>query len=101
MTKPGLFVALEAKVGKEKQLATFLRDALPLVEAEPNTASWFAIQMSLSRFGIFDTFPDENGREAHLSGGVAKALMANAPDLLEKPPSIEKIEILVEKLPNR
>lgn len=101
MTKLGLFVALEAKAGKEQQLATFLRDALPLVEAEPNTAAWFAIQMSPSKFGIFDTFPDENGREAHLSGRVAKALMANAPDLLVKPPSIEKIAILAEKLPDR
>lgn len=99
MTKPGLFVVLEAKAGKEAQLAAFLKNALSLVEAEPKTATWFAIQMSPSKFGIFDTFPDEIGREAHLSGQVAKALLANAPDLLAKAPSIEKIEVLAEKLP--
>ena len=98
MTKLGLFVALEAKAGKEKQLAAFLKNALPLVEAEPKTASWFAIKMSPTKFGIFDTFSDETGREAHLSGEVAKALMANAPDLLVKAPSIEKLEVLAEKL---
>lgn len=101
MTKLGLFVALEAKVGKEAQLAAFLKNALPLVESEPNTASWFAIQMSASKFGIFDTFQDEVGREAHLSGEVAKALMAHARELLVKAPTIEKLEVLAEKLPNR
>ncbi|BDV36614.1 hypothetical protein SS37A_41440 (plasmid) [Methylocystis iwaonis] len=98
MAKLGLFVALEAKAGKEQQLAAFLKNALPLVEAEPATASWFAIQMGPSKFGIFDTFPDEIGREAHLSGEVAKALMARAPDLLAKAPSIEKLDVLAEKL---
>ncbi|WP_425272279.1 putative quinol monooxygenase [Methylocystis parvus] len=101
MTKLGLLVTLEAKVGKEQELAGFLKDALPLVDAEPNTTAWFAIQMSASKFGIFDAFPDENGREAHLSGEVAKALMANAADLLVGPPSIEKISVLADKLPNR
>ncbi|WP_036279792.1 putative quinol monooxygenase [Methylocystis sp. ATCC 49242] len=100
MAKLGLFVALEAKAGKEQQLAAFLKNALPLVEAEPATASWFAIQIGPSKFGIFDTFPDEIGREAHLSGEVAKALMARASDLLAKAPSIEKLEVLAEKLPN-
>lgn len=101
MTTLGLFVALEAKAGKEEQLAAFLKNALPLVEAEPNTATWFAIRMSPSKFGIFDTFRDEAGREAHLSGEIAKALLANAPDLLAKAPSIEKIQVLAEKLPKR
>jgi quinol monooxygenase YgiN len=101
MTKLGLFVALEAKAGKERHLAAFLKNALPLVEAEPKTASWFAIQMSPSKFGIFDTFSDEKGREAHLSGEVAKALMANAPDLLVRAPSIEKLEVLAEKVTAR
>ena len=100
MAKLGLFVALEAKAGKEQQLAAFLRNALPLVEAEPATVSWFAIQIGPSKFGIFDTFPDEVGREAHLSGEVAKALMARAVDLLAGAPSIEKLEVLAEKLPN-
>jgi quinol monooxygenase YgiN len=100
MANPGLFVALEAKAGKEQQLADFLRNALPLVEAEPATASWFAIQISPSKFGIFDTFSDEAGREAHLAGEVAKALMGRAADLLADTPSIEKLEVLAEKLPN-
>lgn len=99
MTKLGLFVALEAKAGQEEQLATFLRNALPLVEAEPKTAAWFAIQLAPSKFGIFDTFSDEDGREAHLSGEVARALMGRASDLLATAPSIEKLEILAEKLP--
>jgi quinol monooxygenase YgiN len=99
MTKLGLFVALEAKTGQEEHLAAFLRNALPLVEAEPKTASWFAIQLAPSKFGIFDTFLDEEGREAHLSGEVAKALMGRMSDLLATPPSIEKLEVLAEKMP--
>jgi quinol monooxygenase YgiN len=99
MAKFGLYVALEAKAGKETELATFLSGALPLVEAEPATTAWFALRMGPSRFGIFDAFADEAGREAHLAGAVAKALMAKAPELLAKPPSIEKIEVLADKLP--
>ena len=76
MTKLGLLVTLEAKAGKEMQLANFLTGALPLIEAEPETTAWFAIQMGPSTFGIFDAFADERGRGAHLSGEVAKALMA-------------------------
>jgi quinol monooxygenase YgiN len=100
VTKLGLLVALEAQPGKEMQLANFLTGALPLVEAEAETTAWFAIQMGPSTFGIFDAFPDESGREAHLSGEIAKALMAKARDLLAKPPSIEKVDILANKLPN-
>lgn len=99
MTKLGLLVTLEAKPGKEMQLANFLIDALALVEAEPDTAAWFAIRIGPSTFGVFDAFRDEKGREAHLSGEVATALLANAPELLAKPPSIEKITILADKLP--
>ncbi|RTL79120.1 MAG: antibiotic biosynthesis monooxygenase [Hyphomicrobiales bacterium] len=101
MAKLGLFVALEAKAGKEQQLADFLRNALPLVEAEPATASWFAIQISRSKFGIFDTFSNEAGREAHLAGEVAKALRGRAAHLLAGGPSIEKLDVLAQKLPNR
>ena len=101
MTNLGLFVVLEAKPGKEMQLKNFLIGALPLVEAEPDTTAWFAIRIGPSTFGIFDAFSDETGREAHLSGEVAKALMANAPELLATPPSIEKIDVLAEKLPIR
>ena len=99
MSNLGLLVTLEAKPGKEVELKEFLTSALPLVEAEPETIAWFAIRLGPSTFGIFDAFPNERGREAHLSGAVAKALMAKAPELLAKPPSIEKIDILAEKAP--
>ena len=99
MTKLGLYVALEAKTGKEAELAAFLTGALPLVEAEPATTAWFALRMGPSSFGIFDAFADEAGREAHLAGEVAKALMAKASELLAKPPSINKIDVLADKLP--
>jgi len=100
MTNLGLYVALEAKPGKEAQLADFLIGALPAVEAETETKAWFAMRMGPSSFGIFDAFSDEKGREAHLSGAVAKALMAKAPELLAKDPSIERIDILADKLPH-
>jgi quinol monooxygenase YgiN len=100
MTNLALYVQLEAKPGKEKQLADFLTGALPMVEGEPNTTAWFAMKMGPSTFGIFDAFPDEEGREAHLSGDVAKALMAKAPELLAQAPSIHKIDILADKLPH-
>ena len=99
MSNLGLLVTLEAKPGKEMELKEFLIGALPLVDAEPETTSWFAIQLAPSTFGIFDTFRDERGREAHLSGAVAKALMAKAAELLAKPPAIEKIDVLAEKPP--
>jgi len=94
-----LFVRLEAKAGKEAELEEFLRGGLALVQQEPATSSWFGIRLGPTTFGIFDTFPDEAGRQAHLSGEVAKALMSIAPDLLAAPPSIEKAEILAAKLP--
>lgn len=99
MVSVALFVQLEAKPGKEDELAEFLRSALPLVDAEPATTAWFAIQMGPSTFGIFDAFPDDAGRDAHLSGKVAEALMAKAPDLLALAPSIDKIGVLAAKLP--
>jgi quinol monooxygenase YgiN len=68
------------------------------VEAEPETTAWFAIRMNQTVFGIFDVFADEHGRQAHLSGRVAEALMAKAPDLLAKPPAIEKIDVIAAKL---
>lgn len=99
MTKKALFVRLEAKFGTERSLAQFLQGALPLAQAEPATTVWFAIQMGPSTFGIFDAFPDELGRQAHLSGPIATELMAKAPDLLARPPSIEQADILAAKLP--
>lgn len=93
-----LFVKLEAKPGKEQEVEQFLRAGLPLVEAEPGTTAWFGIRMGPSTFGIFDAFPGDAERQAHLSGKVAAALMANAPDLLSQPPSIEKVDVLAAKL---
>jgi len=99
MVKVALYVQLDAKPGKENDVENFLRGALPIVEQEPATIAWFAIRMGPSTFGIFDAFPDDAGRQAHLSGKVAAALMAKAPELLAKAPVIEKIDILAAKLP--
>lgn len=99
MTNLALYVQLEAKPGKEKQLADFLTSARSLVEAEPATTAWFAMQMGPATFGIFDAFDDETGREAHLAGEVAKALLAKAPELLANTPQIHKIDVLADKLP--
>ena len=99
MVRVALFVRLEAKPGKEKEVETFLKGGLPIVEQEPATTAWFGIRLGPSTFGIFDAFPDEAGREAHLQGRVAAALMAKASELLAKPPSIEKVDVLAAKLP--
>ena len=98
MVKTGLFVRLEAKAGKEAEVESFLRSALPIVESEPATTAWFAIRLGPSTFGIFDVFPDEAGRQAHLTGRVAAALMAKAGELFSKPPNIEKLDVLESKL---
>ncbi len=99
MVNVALWVRLEAKPGKEAEVESFLRGGLAVVEQEPATIAWFAIRMGSSTFGIFDVFPDDAGRQAHLSGQVAAALMAKAPDLLAQPPKIEKIDVLAAKLP--
>lgn len=99
MVKVALFVRLEAKPGKEAELENFLRGGLPLVEQEPATLAWFGIRLGPATFGIFDVFPDESGRQAHLSGKVAAALMAKAPELLARAPVIEKADVLAAKLP--
>jgi quinol monooxygenase YgiN len=97
MEKVALLAWLQAKPGMEQELADFLKSALPLAEAETGTVSWYAWQIDDSIFGIFDTFEAEEGREAHLSGQIAAALMANADRLLAKPPVIEKLNILAAK----
>jgi quinol monooxygenase YgiN len=99
MTKYSLYVRLEAKPGKEQEVADFLVSALPLVNQEPETIVWFALRMSPNVFGIFDAFPNEQGRDAHLSGEVAKALMAKASDLFATAPEIHKVDVLADKLP--
>ena len=99
MVKVALFVRLEAKPGKEKEVENFLLGGLPIVQEEPATTVWFGIRLGPSTFGIFDAFPDEAGRQAHLTGRVAAALMAQAGDLFATPPSIEKVDVLASKLP--
>jgi quinol monooxygenase YgiN len=99
MVKVALYVRLDAKPGKEAEVEKFLKDGLSVVQQEPATTAWFAIKMGPSTFGIFDAFPDEAGRQAHLTGKVAAALMAKAPELLATPPKIEKIDVLAAKLP--
>jgi quinol monooxygenase YgiN len=99
MLKLALFVRLEAKKGKENDVAQFLEKGLQLANQEATTPLWFALKLGPSTFGVFDAFADETGRQNHLNGPIAKALMANAPDLLSAPPSIEQVEILGAKLP--
>lgn len=90
---------LEAKPGKEAEVESFLRGGLPIVQDEPDTTAWFALRLGPSTFGIFDAFPHEAGRKAHLAGRVAAALMAQASTLLAQPPSIEMVDVLASKLP--
>ncbi len=97
MEKYALLAILEAKPGKEAELEAFLKSALPLATEEEKTINWFAFKIGSSTFGIFDTFAGEDGREAHLSGEIAKALMGKADELLSSPPQIEKLEILASK----
>ena len=99
MVTAALLVRLEAKPGREADVDAFLRSGLAIVQGEPATTAWFAIRIGPSTFGIFDAFPDDAGRRAHLSGRVAAALMAKAPDLLAQPPTIEKVDVLAAKLP--
>ncbi|HVF88492.1 MAG TPA: antibiotic biosynthesis monooxygenase [Blastocatellia bacterium] len=99
MVNVALLVRLEAKPGREEDVENFLRGGLALVQEEPATTAWFAVRLGPSTFGIFDAFPDESGRQAHLSGKVAAALMAKAPELLDGPPVIEKLDVLAAKLP--
>ncbi|MFZ6647351.1 putative quinol monooxygenase [Undibacterium sp. TJN25] len=98
MVKYGLLVRLEAKAGKEAEVASFLASALPLANQEAGTVVWFALRMGPSTFGIFDAFASEEGRTAHLSGPIAAALMAKAPELLSQAPVIEQVDLLAAKL---
>lgn len=98
MVKVALLVRLEAKPGRESEVESFLRAGLALVEAEPATTAWFAIRLGPSTFGIFDAFADEAGRQAHLTGQVAAALMEKAPELFAEPPVIEKVDVIAAKL---
>jgi quinol monooxygenase YgiN len=97
MEKFALLVRLEAKAGKEKAVADFIKSALPLAEQEAFTQKWYALQLGPSTFGIFDTFENEEGRKSHLGGQIAQALMKHAPDLLAKDPVIEPVDLLAVK----
>jgi quinol monooxygenase YgiN len=99
MPRVALFVRLEAKAGKEGDVARFLETGLALANQEATTPVWFALRLGPTTFGVFDAFEDESGRDAHLNGPIAKALMAQAPDLFSTPPVIERIEVLGAKLP--
>jgi quinol monooxygenase YgiN len=99
MVSVGLLVRLEAKPGKESDVQSFLEGGLEAVEQEPETTAWFAIRIGPSEFGIFDAFPDDSGRQAHLSGAVAEALMERADELLAGPPEIQQVDVLASKLP--
>jgi quinol monooxygenase YgiN len=99
MVSVGLFVPLHAKPGKEEDVARFLEGGLALVEEEPDTTAWFAIRLGPSEFAVFDAFPDDSGRQAHLSGRVAEALMAQAEDLFAQPPEIKQADVIAAKLP--
>jgi quinol monooxygenase YgiN len=97
MSKLAIWVQLESKPGKEKEVEAFLKSAQPLAEREPATISWYAVKMGPGKYGIFDTFADENGRNAHLNGEIAKTLFAKAAELFSKPPEVAKPEILASK----
>ena len=99
MLKLSLFVRLEAKPGKEEEVAAFLKQGLQMANQEATTPLWFALRLGPSTFGVFDSFYDEAGRQTHLNGPIAKALMAQAPNLLAEPPMIERVEVLGSKLP--
>jgi quinol monooxygenase YgiN len=98
MVKVGFVARLVAKPGKEEEVAAFLSSALPLAENEATTTVWFAVRFSKSEFGIFDAFPHEAGRKAHLGGPIASALMAKASELFAEPPRIDPVDILAAKL---
>jgi quinol monooxygenase YgiN len=98
MAKLGLVVRVHAKPGKEKEVADFLKSALPLAQAEEFMPLWFGLQGANGVFYIFDAFDDEAGREKHLAGRIAAGLMANASELLSEAPHIEKVGVLASKV---
>jgi|SRR5580692_1158197 quinol monooxygenase YgiN len=97
MVKVGIFVRLMAKPGKATEVEQLLTAGRALVLEESGTPLWFAVRFDASTFAIFDAFPDESARQAHLSGRLAAALVAKAGELLAEPPKIERVDILAEK----
>ena len=99
MVRVGLLLRLEAKPGKEQEVADFLTSALPLIHDEPATTAWFGVQLGPTTFGIFDAFPDDDGRNAHMTGKVAAILRSRWSEMLAAPPTVEKVDILAARLP--
>jgi len=99
MDKFALLALLNAKPGKEKEVEEFLKAAQPLAAGEPGTSTWYAVKFGPTKFCIFDTFKQEEGRDAHLSGEIAKSLFAKAEELFSTPPQVERLEILASKAP--
>ena len=97
MEKFALLARVQAKPGKENEVAEFLKNALPLAEAEADTVKWYGLKINENTFGIFDTFVTEDGRKLHLQGKIAEALMANAAELLAVDPVIEFVDLLAVK----
>lgn len=97
MVKLALLVTLEARPGKEKEVEQFLQSGLGIVDREPNTINWYALKIGNGTYGIFDTFEDENGRKAHLSGEIAKALTQRGGELFAKAPKIETVDLIAVK----
>jgi quinol monooxygenase YgiN len=99
MVNVGLLVRVEAKAGKEEEVAEFLRDGLSIVQDEPGTVTWFAIRLGDSSFAIFDAFGDDAARRAHLGGRLGTALMDRADELFTQAPTIDQVDVLAHKLP--
>jgi quinol monooxygenase YgiN len=99
MDQLAIWAQVEAKPGKEQEVEAFLKSAQPLAVAEKGTTTWYAVKLGPSTFGVYDTFPDEKAREAHLTGEIAKALFAKAKELFSKPPEVHKLSILAAKAP--
>jgi quinol monooxygenase YgiN len=99
MDRFALLALLNAKPGKEKEVEEFLKSAQPMAAQETGTSTWYAVKLGPDKFGIFDTFKDEDGRDAHLNGDIAKALFAKAKELFSAAPQVEKLEILASKTP--
>jgi len=100
MDHVGIWVVMESKPGKEDEVEAFLKSARALAEKEEQTTSWYAVRIGPSKYGIFDTFPDERGRVAHLTGEIAKALAAKAPELFAREPEIHRLSVLASKPSN-
>lgn len=100
MDTVAVLVLLNAKPGKDKEVEQFLELAQPLALREPGTSTWYAVKLRAGSYGIFDTFKDDSGRNAHFNGEIAKALFERASDLFSSPPHVEKLEILASKAPN-